>query len=112
METDPVTGAHVYSERLLQLSYQDTEGNTELKKLFDWGQDKKLKRDDCSKTILDPLRNLTGGIPILINQVKHHKAIVLKKPYWSTLGDLGVWKNFKVTEIAAMVGKVPVKRMG
>jgi hypothetical protein len=111
MGTDPVTGEHVYGEGLLQLSYQDTEGNPELKKLFDWEQDKKLKRDDCSKTILDPLRNLTGGIAILVNQVKHHKAIVLKKPYWSTLGDPGVWKDSKVTEIAAMVGKVPVKGM-
>jgi hypothetical protein len=111
MGTDPVTGEHVYSEGLLQLSYQDTEGNSELKKLFDWEQDKKLKRDDCSKTILDPLRNLTGGIAILVNQVKRRKAIVLKKPYWSTLGDPSVWKDSKVTEIAAMVGKVPVNGM-
>ena len=99
----------MYSEGLLQLSYQDMEAHPDLRQLFNWEHDKTLAPTDCSKSILDPFINLSAGIVILADQVRREKAIVLNNPYWSTLGELPKWaKHSKVTEIAAMVGKMPI----
>ena len=105
-DKDSVTGEPIYSEGLLQLSYQDVKTYSQLHLPFDWNADKLLARDDCSKTILDPLRNLTGGIAILVEQVRKHKAIILKRPYWSTLRDPAAGTT-KVPEIIDMVRKLP-----
>jgi hypothetical protein len=102
---DKLTGEPVYSERLLQLSYQDVLSYPNLP--FDWGADKFLARADCGKTILDPLKNLTGGIALLAQQIRKQHAIVLKHPYWSTLGEPSVWRDSKAAEIRAMVRKLP-----
>jgi hypothetical protein len=104
---DPITGEPVVSEGLLQLSYQDVTGHPKLDGLFDWEKDKLLDRKDCSKTILEPLRNLTGGIIILTDQIQKHSKIILKSPYWSTLRDSDTGKETKVEEIKTMVKKLP-----
>ena len=80
---DEVTHRPVRQEGLLQLTYQD-------KKAygcdFDWERDRELKSDDPDKTILRPRNNLECGITILYNQIiTHHKKIVTKSSYWSTL---------------------------
>jgi hypothetical protein len=63
MATDPVTHPPVYSEGLLQLSYQDITGWSFCD--FDWSQDRTLSPKDPKKTILDPYRNLECGIKIM-----------------------------------------------
>ncbi len=105
--TDKVTGEPVYSEGLLQLSYQDVLSYPHLGLPFDWNADKVLVRTDCSKTILDPLKNITGGIAILAEQIRRQGMIVLKHPYWSTLGDPSIWTASKVAKIIDMVRKLP-----
>jgi len=107
MGIDTVTGEPVYSEGLLQLSYQDVKNYPHLEIPFDWDRDKLLARTDCSKSILDPLKNITAGVSILADQVKRERAIVLKHPYWSTLGDPSEWHESRIEEIAAMVRKLP-----
>jgi len=109
---DPITGEPVVSEGLLQLSYQDITGHPKLDGLFDWEKDKLLDRNDCSKTILDPFKNLTGGIIILADQIQKHSKIILKSPYWSTLRDPDTGENTKVPEIKAMVRKLPFVKKG
>jgi len=104
---DPITGELVVSEGLLQLSYQDVTSHPKLDGLFDWEKDKLLGREDCSKTILDPFRNLTGGVIILSDQVQKYSKIILKSPYWSTLRDPATGKDTRVAEIKAMIKKLP-----
>jgi hypothetical protein len=98
MGIDPITKEQVYSEGLLQLSYQDLQVLPSLP--FDWAEDQKLSRNDCAKTILDPLKNLTGGVNILTHQISRHRAIILSTGvYWSTLKDAKSGRHSKVLEI-------------
>lgn len=84
MGVDPVTHQHVWSEGLLQLSYQDTLWNPGCD--FDWNKDKHLSGSDPRKTILDPYINLKCGIHIMAKQIANHKAIAISSGvYWSTL---------------------------
>ena len=102
--TDEVTHEPVYSEGLLQLSYQDVLSYPDLNLPFDWTRDRPLPRTDCNKSILDPYLNLTGGIAILAEQIREKRKIVVVPGYWSTLG---VPTLTKVPEIIAMIRKLP-----
>ncbi len=84
---DSVTGLHVASEGLLQLSYQD-EKNYGLKCGFDWNKDKKYKQKDERKTILDPYKNLNCGIQIFAYQLRRFRKIVVddhRQLYWAVI---------------------------
>ena len=103
MGTDPVTHLPVYSEGLLQLSYQDITGWPFCD--FDWSQDRALSPTDPKKTILDPYRNLECGIKIMAQQISQKHAITLSSGvYWATLKANG--KYGKIDEIAAMTKKM------
>jgi hypothetical protein len=85
MGTDPVTGQPVYSEGLLQLSYQDRQGHPYCNE-FDWSADRQLAPRDPRKTILNPEKNLSCGIQILNRQVRKHRRIGIGKgAYWSVI---------------------------
>lgn len=104
MGTDPVTGQPVYSEGLLQLSYQDTQWASYCE--FDWSKDKNLSPTDPRKTILDPYKNLRCGIKIFARQVANKGLISVKSgAYWAVLIPGG--KYTKVDEIAALTKKMP-----
>lgn len=103
MGTDSVTGQPVYSEGLLQLSYQDIQWSTYCP--FDWNKDKYLAPTDPAKTILDPYKNLYCGIRILADQIASHKKIVLSSGvYWATLKSNGKYQQ--INGIAAMTKKL------
>lgn len=80
---DPITGKPVVSEGLLQLSYQD-ELQFPYCNQFDWKSDRKLAETDPQRTILDPEKNLSCGVRILIEQVARNSSIA-GKGYWATL---------------------------
>lgn len=81
---DQVTHQHVYSEGLLQMSYQDSLWNPGCK--FDWSKDRHLSATDSHKTIFSPYRNLKCGVHILAKQISKHSRIALSSGvYWSTL---------------------------
>ena len=85
MGTDPVTKQPVYSEGLLQLSYQDTL-NYKFCSKIDWSKDKNLAATDPKKTILDPYINLDCGVGIMANQVSRKGMIAVSSgAYWSTI---------------------------
>lgn len=103
MGTDPVTNRPVFSEGLLQLSYQDITGWPFCD--FDWSQDKDLSPTDPRKTILDPYRNLECGIKIMAKQIAKKGSITLSSGvYWAVLKIGG--KYGKINEIAAMTKKM------
>ncbi|MGZ5279800.1 MAG: transglycosylase SLT domain-containing protein [Pseudobdellovibrionaceae bacterium] len=103
MGTDPITGKPVYSEGLMQLSYQDIQGYPFCK--FDWAKDKNLKVDDPKKTILDPYINLACGVQILSRQVKRKGFIVVSSgAYWAVIKENGRFE--KIDEIAAIVNSL------
>ncbi len=105
MGTDPITGQPVWSEGLLQLSYQDITGYPFCK--FDWSLDKNLSPTDPKKTILDPYKNLDCGIRILAQQVKRKGFIVVGSgAYWAVIKDNGRYE--KIDEIAALVNALNV----
>lgn len=107
MGKDEITGGVVYSEGLLQLSYQDIRGYKFCK--FDWSADKRLAPTDPAKTILDPLINLECGIKILSRIVERRGKIALtSNPYWAVLKDGG--KYSKIDKIASRVQANPVCR--
>lgn len=82
--TDSVTGKPVYSEGLLQLSYQDIRGYSFCE--FDWNKDKNLSSKDPQKSILDPFKNLRCGIKILSSQLARKKEIVVGNGvYWAVI---------------------------
>lgn len=84
MGTDPVTKKPVYSEGLLQLSYQDITGWSFCK--FDWSKDKNLSPTDPRKTILDPYINLHCGVGIMAKQVaRTGKIMVGSGAYWAVI---------------------------
>ncbi|WP_413577685.1 murein L,D-transpeptidase catalytic domain family protein [Bdellovibrio sp. HCB290] len=104
MGTDNVTKKPVYSEGLLQLSYQDTQWNKWCK--FDWSKDKNLSSTSPKKTILDPYINLHCGVGIMAKQIASKKAIAIKSGvYWSVLKPGG--KYNKLTSIKSMVKSLP-----
>lgn len=84
MGTDPITKKPVYSEGLLQLSYQDITGWNFCK--FDWNKDKNLSPTDPKKTILDPYINLHCGVGIMAKQVARTGKIKIGSgAYWAVL---------------------------
>jgi hypothetical protein len=100
MGTDPVTGQPVYSEGLLQLSYQDTQWAPYCD--FHWEADKNLSPTDPAKTILDPIRNLDCGIRILAKQVKSKSKIIIGSgAYWAVIKSDSTLN--KIDKIAALV---------
>lgn len=78
---DPITKTYVYSEGLLQLSYQDMQWAPWCK--FDWSKDKLLRADDPQKTILDPYLNLSCGVPIMANQISKKGKVFPPSGYWA-----------------------------
>lgn len=104
MGKDRVTGRPVYSEGLLQLSYQDSTSYEECAAI-DWKKDRNLKPNDKKKTIFNPFLNLTCGIGILDHQVERRDTISRRdKIYWSVLRTK---KNGKVHRIRALTRKLP-----
>jgi len=96
MGTDPITRRPVYSEGLLQLSYQDMQWAPWCE--FDWTADKNLSATDPRKTILDPYKNLYCGVGIMAGQVKSKGAIVLTSGvYWAVIKKGGRYQ--KIAEI-------------
>ncbi|MGZ3745326.1 MAG: hypothetical protein ACXWRE_16780 [Pseudobdellovibrionaceae bacterium] len=105
MGIDPITQKPVYSEGLLQLSYQDSKAYPFCDE-FNWNLDKHLSSQDPRKTILDPYKNLNCGVKILAQQLKNKNRIILSKGvYWSVL-KLGGKYN-KIKQIAALTKKMP-----
>jgi hypothetical protein len=105
MGTDPVTGRPVYSEGLLQLSYQDSRAYPFCDE-FNWSVDKNLQPTNPNKTILDPYKNLTCGMKILAQQIKNRNRITLTSGvYWSVIKVGG--KYSKIAQIAALTKKMP-----
>jgi len=103
MGTDPVTKQPVYSEGLLQLSYQDVQWAPYCE--FDWSKDKYLSAKDPKKTILDPYKNLRCGILIMANQIKKKGNIVLSSGvYWAVLKRGGKYQ--KINDIIAITKKL------
>ncbi len=104
MGTDPITGLPVYSEGLLQLSYQDIQAYPFC--AFDWQADKTKAPSSSKKTILDPFKNLECGIRILAQQIHRTKRIALSSGvYWSTLKVNG--KYTKLPEIQKLTQGLP-----
>lgn len=100
MGTDPVTEQAVYSEGLLQLSYQDVQWARWCE--FNWQVDKGLSPTSPKKTILDPYKNLNCGVGIMALQIKNKGAIVLNSGvYWAVLKGNGKYQ--KVAEIQSIV---------
>jgi hypothetical protein len=94
---DPITKRPVFSEGLLQLSYQDVKSHPYCNG-FNWQKDKLLRADDPRKTILNPEINLDCGVKILARQIKSRgTAIVKTKYYWSVIQEGG--KYSKVDQI-------------
>jgi hypothetical protein len=101
--TDSVTGQPVYSEGLLQLSYQDIRGYPFCE--FDWEKDKNLSPTSPNKTIFNVYRNLGCGLRILANQVQRRGKIVLTKgAYWAVIKEDSRYE--KIDEIANLVGNL------
>lgn len=92
MGTDPVTGQPVYSEGLLQLSYQDVQWAKWCD--FRWAADKNLSPTSPQKTILDPYKNLNCGVGIMAQQIKNKGSIVLNSGvYWAVLKGNGQYQQ-------------------
>lgn len=92
MGMDPITGQPVYSEGLLQLSYQDIQGWPFCQ--FDWNKDKHLSPTDPKKTILDPYKNLDCGARIMAQQVARYKEIILDRGvYWAVIKESGRYQQ-------------------
>ncbi len=105
---DSVTGERVYSEGLMQLSYQDGRNySNHFDCAFDWKTDKKLKRDNANKTILAPYRNLRCGILILNHKVNVNNKITTKGQYWSVIRPRAINKYSKTLWISEQTKKLP-----
>ncbi|MBO9665459.1 MAG: hypothetical protein J7501_01425 [Bdellovibrio sp.] len=100
MGTDPITGRPVYSEGLLQLSYQDITGWPFCE--FDWQKDKNLSSTDPKKTILDPYKNLYCGVGIMAKQITKKGLIKIGSgAYWAVLKTNSQYN--KITSIESIV---------
>jgi len=101
---DSVTHLPVFSEGLLQLSYQDMDVYPDLP--FDWERDKSLAPTDCTKTILDPYNNLAAGVRILAAQIQTYGRIILRNHiYWSTLQDPATGKHSRAERMKLIAAK-------
>lgn len=99
---DSITGEQVYSEGLLQLSYQDGKSYKECAGVFNWNDDKLLSRTSLQKTIFDPMRNLYCGIRIMNRIIKSKKTLMFDSGnYWAVLRPTS--KYGKTSQITAMV---------
>ncbi|XGC82054.1 hypothetical protein ACES2L_06095 [Bdellovibrio bacteriovorus] len=91
---DPITKKAVYSEGLLQLSYQDIQWAPYCQ--FNWAKDKNLSGKDPSKTILNPIINLDCGMRILANQIKNKGKVILSSGvYWAVIKDGGRYQQIE-----------------
>lgn len=105
MGTDPITGQAVYSEGLLQLSYQDSR-NYSFCDEFDWSVDSKLSPTDPRKSILDPYKNLKCGIQILNHQVMRKNLIgVGSGAYWAVIKSNSSYN--KIAQIKGLTTQIP-----
>ncbi len=103
--TDPITKQPVFSEGLLQLSYQDVLKYPYCDK-FDWNKDRHLRPNSPKKTIFDVEKNLTCGIRILNQQVRDHHLIAYHDDqYWSTL--MPGNSHNKIFEIQKLTTAIP-----
>jgi hypothetical protein len=101
---DDVTNQPVYSEGLLQLSYQDIDSNPYC--LFDWEKDKTLALNDPHRTILNPYNNLYCGIRTMADLVRDNKTIIVSQGgYWSTI-QAGVVHG-QLKNVESLVKKLP-----
>ncbi|NUN05884.1 MAG: hypothetical protein HUU57_08985 [Bdellovibrio sp.] len=100
MGNDPVTNQPVYSEGLLQLSYQDIQWAPWCE--FDWSKDRSLSATDPRKTILDPYLNLNCGVGIMAKQIKSKGSIVVSSGvYWAVIKSGGKYQQ--ISNIQSMV---------
>jgi len=105
MGIDPVTGNQVYSEGLLQLSYQDVRNHPFCDE-FDWDTDKNLPANDPRKTILNPYKNLSCGVKILAKQIRNKNRITVSSGvYWAVIRGDG--KRNKIAQISALTKAMP-----
>lgn len=105
MGTDPVTKKPVYSEGLLQLSYQDVLWSKFCK--FDWSKDKNLNPTDPKKTILDPYINLHCGVGIMAKQIaRTGKIKVASGAYWAVLKTNSRYQQ--INAITSIVKSMPI----
>lgn len=105
MGVDPVTNKPVFSEGLLQLSYQDIQWASWCD--FDWNKDKSLSPTDPKKTILSPYKNLDCGVGIMARQVKNKGSIVLASGvYWAVIKSGGKYQQ--LSSIQSMVKSLPL----
>lgn len=81
---DAVTNLPVYSEGLLQMSYQDSffHGCA-----FNWERDKYLDPKSYDRTIFQPKNNIECGLILLDKQIHVRQVLFTdgKPYYWSTL---------------------------
>jgi hypothetical protein len=106
-EPDDITHLPMWSEGLMQLSYQDTESNPYC--AFDYKSDTKLKHSDLHRSILNPYNNLYCGIRTMADLVQVNKRVSQKKGqdgYWSTL-NAGDRLHNRAGQIARLVGNLP-----
>lgn len=102
--TDAITRLPLYSEGLLQLSYQDVQQYSFCQ--FDWQADKTLAAKDPKKSILDPFKNLDCGIKIMADQIRRKRSITLSSGvYWAVIKING--KYTKIKEISALTQSLP-----
>lgn len=105
MGTDPVTRQPVYSEGLLQLSYQDIQWAPYCK--FDWQKDKDMSSTNPQKTILDPFINLHCGVGIMARQIKNKGRIVVSSGvYWAVIKSGGRYQQ--ISSIQAIARSLPL----
>lgn len=106
MGVDPITGKNIWSEGLLQLSYQDVLKFPFCDE-FDWKRDRKLKPDSPKKTILDPYKNLKCGIRILNDQIRRHQQIAINDgAYWAVIMPRN--KHNRLDKIRALTTVIPI----
>lgn len=103
MGIDPVTGQQVYSEGLLQLSYQDKHSYKDCE--FDWANDKKMDPKDPRKSIFNPYKNLKCGVSILGSQLKQGSSLTEGNYiYWAVIKRNGRYQ--KLNEMSKMLKEV------
>lgn len=100
---DAITGKPVYSEGLLQLSYQDVKWHPYCNAI-DWTKDKNKLATDHTRTILSPTINLNCGAQILARQIRTRGTFyTTTNYYWSVLRIGGKWG--KTNEITSYIKK-------
>lgn len=105
---DPVTGKRVYSEGLMQLSYQDARNyDDHFKCDFDWSKDRKLDPKSPHKTILSAEKNLKCGLLILNHKVNANQKISSSGAYWSVIRPRAKNKYSQTLWISKQTKKLP-----